>query len=385
LATSYDEAGRLDKALNLREQVLGLSRKVNGLEKPDTLNSMNNLANSYDEAGRLDEALNLREQVLALLRKVSGPEHPDTLVAMQNLAATFDEVGRLDEALKLREEVLALRRRVLNPEHPDTITTMNDLAVSYDEAGRRDEALKLREEVLALRRKVLRPDHPETLLAMLNLATSYAEAGRQQEAISLLVKACEADPKFNDDLLTLAAWQTWFGLDADYEATCRRLIQQAEGANQAGTAERAAKAACLRPSTDATLLTNALNLAQRAVELGKTNSSLPQYQLSLGVAEYRNGQFAAAEKSITTAEQTVGNHDEIQGIAHFFHAMTLFRQNRVEEARKLFSQAEAQMPPLPKDESKPIAEGRTMDHDLLIWWLAYKEAKSVLNEPASKP
>jgi hypothetical protein len=66
-----------------------------------------------------------------------------------------------------------------------------------------------------------------------------------------------------------------------------------------------------------------------------------------------------------------------------FHAMTLFRQNRVEEARKLFSQAEAQMPPLPQDENKPIVDGRTFDHDLLIWWMSYKEAKSVLNVPVS--
>ena len=37
---------------------------------------MQNLATSYDEAGRHDEALKLREQVLAPYRKVLGPEHP---------------------------------------------------------------------------------------------------------------------------------------------------------------------------------------------------------------------------------------------------------------------------------------------------------------------
>jgi hypothetical protein len=140
----------------------------------------------------------------------------------------------------------------------------------------------------------------------------------------------------------------------------------------------------LRPSADAALLAKALNLAQRAVELGQTNSSLPSYQLSLGLAEYRNGQCAAAERNITAAEQTAGDHDDIQGIARLFHAMTVFRQDRAEEARKLFSQAEAQMPPLPKDESKPMVDGRPLSHDVLIWWLAYKEAKSVLNEPAAE-
>ena len=68
-----------------------------------------------------------------------------------------------------------------------------------------------------------------------------------------------------------------------------------------------------------------------------------------------------------------------------FCAMSLFRQDKPEEARRAFGLAEAQMPPLPKDESKPIIDGRPFDHDLLIWWLAYKEAKSLLNEPAVKP
>jgi tetratricopeptide (TPR) repeat protein len=383
LAIAYEEAGRIDEALKLREEVLALRRKVSGSEHPDTIMAMNNLAFSYSAAGRRDEALSLRELALALRRKLSGPEHPETLMAMSSLAISYDELGRWGEALKLREELLPLYRKVSGLEHPDTLKEMNYLAISYDEAGRRDEALQMREQVLALSRKVNGSEHPDTLVAMDDLAASYFEAGRGREAITLLAKACEVDPKDTDASLTLATWQTWFGQDADYEATRRRLVQQAEGTDLAGTAERAAKAACLRPSTNAVLLAKALNLAQRAVELGKTNSPLPSYQLSLGVAEYRNGQYAAAERSLSIAEQTVGDRDETQGIARMFHAMTVFRQDRAEEARRLFSDAEAQMPPLPKDESKPTVDGRRLSHDLLIWWLACKEAKSVLNEPAA--
>ena len=149
------------------------------------------------------------------------------------------------------------------------------------------------------------------------------------------------------------------------------------------TAERAAKAYCLRPSTDAALLAKALNLAQRAVELGKSNPDLPWYQLALGLAEYRNGQYAAAERTLTVAEQTAGEEHEIPGIARLFRAMSLFRQDKPEEARKLFSQAEAQMPPLPKDESKPLVDGKPVSHDVLIWWLAYKEAKALIEGPSA--
>jgi len=420
LAISYDLAGRKDEALQLREQVLSLRRKVLGPEHPDTLTAINNLANSYSKAGRRDEALKLREEVLALRRKVSGPEHRDTLMAMHNLANSYEDTGRKDEALKLREQVVALCRKALGPEHPSTLLAMGSLAGSYELAGRREESRKLFEEVLSIRRKLLGPQHPatldamgdlalendlaglhdealkmreellsllrkvrgpmhrDTLKAMENLAFSYAETGRGSEALALEGNVCELDPKNTDASLTLATLQTWFGRDADYEASRRRLVQQAQGTDQAGTAERAAKAACLRASDDTVLLTNALNLAQRAMELGKASSSLPYYQLGLGLARYRTGQFAAAEQSIVVAEQTLGDQDEIQGIAHMFHAMASFRQNRAEEARNLFTQAEAQMPPLPKDANKPCAEGRVFNHDLLIWWLSYQEARSVV-------
>jgi hypothetical protein len=44
------------------------------------------------------------------------------------------------------------------------------------------------------------------------------------------------------------------------------------------------------------------------------------------------------------------------------------------------------MQPLAKDETKPVADGNTVSHDVLIWWLAYKEAKATFNEPAiTKP
>ena len=151
--------------------------------------------------------------------------------------------------------------------------------------------------------------------------------------------------------------------------------------DQASTAECAAKAVCLRPSTNATLLANALELARRAVELGKGDAKLPLYQITLGLAEYLNGQYANAEKILGVAELKVATYREIQGTARLFRAMSLYRLGRKEEARRSFSVAEAEMPPLPADERKPLANGELASHDVMIWWLAYKEAKSLINDP----
>jgi serine/threonine protein kinase len=385
LAYSYEEAGRRDEALKLWEQVLALRRKVSGPEHPYTLGVMQLLANSYSEAGRQEEALKLREEGLALYLKIRGPEHPDTLVAMHNLANSYQAANRWEEALKLREQVLPLRRKVSGAEHPDTLMAMDNLAISYEAAGRQNQALLLREDLLALRSKANGPKDPNTIGAMNNLANSYSAAGRNREAVALLEKASEADPKDTIAWLRLASCQTWFGLDADYETTRRRVVQQAEGTDQASTAERAARVYCLRPSSDAALLAKALNLARRGVDLGKSDPMLSWYQIALGIAEYRNGQNAAAEGTLAAIEQNVGESEYLQGTARLFRALSLFRLDRTEEARRLLSQAEAHMPPLPKDPTKPIINGQPITHDNLIWWLAYKEAKALMEDPSALP
>jgi hypothetical protein len=68
--------------------------------------------------------------------------------------------------------------------------------------------------------------------------------------------------------------------------------------------------------------------------------------------------------------------------------MSLFRQAKEDEARKLAAEAAAKMKPLPKDEKNPLAGGTTSE-DLTLW-LAYKEAKALIGfdaapRPEAKP
>ena len=63
--------------------------------------------------------------------------------------------------------------------------------------------------------------------------------------------------------------------------------------------------------------------------------------------------------------------------------MSLFRQGKRDEGRKLATEAVARMKPLPADENNPLAEG--IDDGDLIMWLAYKEAKAMLPFDAAPP
>ncbi len=119
------------------------------------------------------------------------------------------------------------------------------------------------------------------------------------------------------------------------------------------------------------------------MELGKSDPQLPWFQLGLGLAEYRNGQFAAADQALTIAEQTAGEAHDILGTARLFRAMSLFRQDKQEEARTVFSRAVAEMPPFPKDDHQPPAYDKSVNQDVLICWMAYKEAKALMEGPSA--
>ena len=198
-----------------------------------------------------------------------------------------------------------------------------------------------------------------------------------------------ADPKDTMLSLQLAALQAWLGHDKELAATRQRILANAEGTEVAVTAERAAKVCSLVPSAGKVELDASIVLARRAVDLGKDNEYLDFFLMALGMAEYRSGHFAEAEVSLTAAMGHGKCHphgdgrltDFVAGTSSFYRAMSLFRQGKNDEARALATEAAAKMKPLPKDEQNPMAGGA--DHDDLILWLAYKEAKALIGFDAT--
>jgi len=186
LAGSYRDAGRLDKAIALYEQILEDSIRVLGLDHPRTLTSRFDLAGTYRAAGRLEEAITLYEQVFSGAMRIMGPNSPDTLTARNQLAGAYRDAGRLDEAVNMLKQNLDDVARTLGLDHPDTLTARNRLAVAYRDAGRLNEAIPLFEQNLTDVARTLGLDHPGTLASRHSLAGAYRDAGRLDEAIPLL-------------------------------------------------------------------------------------------------------------------------------------------------------------------------------------------------------
>ena len=173
--------------LGLHYEALTLDVAVAALEgtrapdHPDTLASRNNLAGAYREAGRLEEAIALYEQVLTDRTRVLGEDHPHTLASRNNLAYVYKRVGRLEEAIALYERVLTDRTRVLGEDHPDTLTSRNNLASAYHAAGRLTEAIMRWQAVCADCLRILGPDHPLTATVHENLEAARRMLKRRED------------------------------------------------------------------------------------------------------------------------------------------------------------------------------------------------------------
>ncbi|KAI0547607.1 P-loop containing nucleoside triphosphate hydrolase protein [Xylaria curta] len=195
LASTYWDQGRWKEAELLGLQVIETRKRVLGLEHPDTLTSMNNLASTYGDQGRWKEAELLGLQVIETEKRVLGLEHPDTLIGMNNLASAYWNQGRWKEAELLELQVIETRKSVLRLEHPDTLIGMNNLALTYWNQGRWKEAELLWLQVIETEKRVLGLEHPYTLSSMNNLASTYLEQGRWKKAELLGLQVIETEKR----------------------------------------------------------------------------------------------------------------------------------------------------------------------------------------------
>ena len=167
----------------------------------------------------------------------SGYPSAETRPLLTGFAAMqlTDPWAKLAAAYHVLGDQQALDRLVKH--HPEAAVGVGDLYA----------AAKDWERAIAEYRKAVTDQPADSLLT--KLATAYQSAGRTREGVPYLAKASAANPK--DTLLSLkvAALQAWFGQEKELAATLQRIRAFAKDTNDAGTAERAAKACSIRPSS----------------------------------------------------------------------------------------------------------------------------------------
>jgi hypothetical protein len=155
---------------------LGLARshwqEVRGFPQEDEerLVAADNYGGALQDARDYAGALPLLDEVLVVSRRVDGDDDINTCVSMCNLAALLSDMGRPREALPLLEEALATQHRTLGSEHTDSIRTAGNLAVLYMGMSDLQRSKPLMEETCSAWRRVAGEEDVDTLTAVHNLA-----------------------------------------------------------------------------------------------------------------------------------------------------------------------------------------------------------------------
>ncbi len=339
------------------DEAIACYQKVIAIDPKDSYGH-SDLASALHGKGEVDQAIACWRKSISL--------HSRNAPAHNNLGDALYRKGELDEAIACWRKCILL--------DPKIAQAHSNLGTALRDKGRLGEAIACYQKAVEV--------NPQYDGARRLLAVTLLSAGRIREAIPHLETASVANPKDTVLSFRVAVLQAWFGQNKELAATLERIRAFARDTNDAGTAQRAARACSIRPSTNKAELETALALARKGVELAKTGPERDWSLLALGMAEYRSGNDAAALEALRAAVKAGPNNRRLADIAVFYQEMSLFRQGKRDEASKLALAATAQMKPVPKDERKLLAGGT--DQNDLILWLAWKEAKVLLQFDATR-
>ena len=357
LANTLNRDGKSAEGETMSREALAIRRRLLGNEHPEVASSLQSLANILRAEGKVTEAEEFYRETLDLRRKLLGDEHPTVAQSLAQLALVLKQEGKLGELASLyrkladqgnaeaqdrlavmyasgsgmaKDPVEAVKWYRKAAEHGVSGAQLNlGMCYEYGTGVASDpiEAAKWYREAATQGRVGGQICLGWCFVNGFGVVKDVAEAAKwyrkaadqgDQSMTAWMYTQDIGVPNEMAALKELATWQTWLGQDAAYETTRRRLVQEAEGTDDVSKAEQAAKIFCLRPSTDDALQSKALNLAHRAVELGKNSDWLPWDQLALGLAEYRNGKYAAAEQILTIAEHAANDAPKARQIAGGF-------------------------------------------------------------------
>jgi tetratricopeptide (TPR) repeat protein len=322
--------------------------------------------------GERERARQKREEALALLLEQVDENPETTLQALNEAAVAYQEAGCPYESLQLLRPSYEQSRRLLSDEHMQTLSLLDTLADVLVDVGRCEEARTLREKENSLRQKVLGPDHRSVLASGQKLAGLYARCGQISEAVSLHVRIAEAAP-LNDMNATQQAafFLTWQGAAERHTTLARTLLESARATDNAKVARDVAKAVLINPDVSPDLVEPAAALAKKGLELAPANT---WSVLSLGMGDYRRGDFSQATTQLSRALDA--SSQRLRLLAHAFLAMAAFQRDDSESARKHLHTVETGIGLIAfADLESPFV----LHHDDLAVWLALREARRTMH------
>ena len=169
--------------------------ELEGVQHPETLNSISNLATVLQDEGKYEAAEKMHRRALEWREKMLGWEHPDTLMSVSNLAGVLWYQGKYEVAVAMNQRALEGREKVLGQKHPDTLTSVSNLALMLQHQGKYEASEAMNRRALEGREKVLGQEDLATLMSVNNLALVLKDQGKYKLAVAMNQRALDGRMK----------------------------------------------------------------------------------------------------------------------------------------------------------------------------------------------
>lgn len=170
-------AGDLAGATRLSRKLVEESKRVSGVDSPQTFNALNMQADLLRQQGQYADADPLIRQARDMVIRLLGPDDGASVSMTTNLAVNMSSMERYTDAEALFRQAIAGWEKLSGRKSPDILPPLNGLADNLKNQGRFAEAETLLREQLALRQELQGPDDPNTIFTKVTLGKLFADQG----------------------------------------------------------------------------------------------------------------------------------------------------------------------------------------------------------------
>lgn len=171
---TYEQLGELQKAVELQERGLMLSREAGNREHEGS--ALNNIGNLYKTLGDYEKAIFYLTQALDIQRETLDKR--GEAIVLNNLGGCYLLLGDLPKAQDLYLQSIALRREVKDRRGEGN--TLNNLGQVYARGGDSAKAIEYLQQALLLRREL--DDKAGEAITLRNLGRSFWMSGDKAKA-----------------------------------------------------------------------------------------------------------------------------------------------------------------------------------------------------------
>jgi nucleoside phosphorylase len=222
LASVLQDQGKFEAAEEMNRRALIGREKMLGVDRPNTLTSVRDLVSVLQDQGKYEAAEEMGRRAVAAHEKVLGVDHRLTLISVSGLASVLQDRGKYEAAEEMNRRALIGREKVLGVDHPDTLTSVGNLALVLQDQGKYEAAEEMNRRALAGYEKVLGFVHPPTPASVGNLASVLRDQGKYK-AVEEMIRWALAGSRNN--LAGVLKDQSKYG---EAELLYRQTLQERE-------------------------------------------------------------------------------------------------------------------------------------------------------------